>query len=335
MFGAGVPYRGAVVRPQLPPPPLLDAGWYPDPTGRYEARYWDGHKWSSHISHYGATGSDPILRARFDFWWLRTAFRLVMWGLVILAGWWAFDRFWPTDDRDLEADAELARSAVVDQGGLPPAWAPDARRALSPLALEVVDDAVEPAVCQPFVEIIADAADEPVAVAAWASPDRLRGVAEELIVWAGEEPAVRHLDRLRQAETGPCLGELWIGALADEGRPLVVTGTQAQIDPSFGSEALWWRLVGRLETGLPLDLFTDVVVVRVDRVVVTYRFASTLEPAAVDVQRDVIAAHVARIEELLAASEPDGDGENDDGDGEVPTPIGDLAEEAPSPGTDG
>lgn len=344
MFGAGVPYRVAVVRPQLPPPPLLDAGWYPDPTGRYEARYWDGRKWSSHISHYGATGSDPVLRARFDFWWLRAAFRLAMWGLVILAGFWAYDRFWPTDDRDLEADAELARTAVVNQQGLPAGWTPDARTALSPLSLEVVDGEVVPATCEPFVGIIDDAADEPVTVASWASADKVRGVAEELIVWADADPASRHLEELREPEAGPCLGELWVAALAEEERRLTVTAAQPQIDPSFGDEALWWRLVGQIESGLPLDLYTDVLVVRVDRVVVTYRFASTLEPVAVDVQRNVIAAHVGQIQLLLAAMafEAD-DGGDTDTDTDPDAPAGDdapadgvvPAEGAVPAGTDG
>jgi len=320
VFGAAVPYRVAVARPQLPPPPLLDPGWYPDPTGRYEARFWDGRRWSSHISHYGATGSDPILRARFDYWWLRVAFKMAMWGLVILAGFWAYDRFWPTDDRDLEADAELARSAVVNQRQLPEGWMPDARSALSPLSLEVVDGEVAPAACEPFTDLIDDGADEPVTVAAWASPDRVRGVAEEVVVWAGTDPATRHLEELREPEAGPCLGGLWAGALADEGRQLTVTAVQPQIDPSFGDEALWWRLVGQVETGLPLDLFTDVLVVRVDRVVVTYRFASAIDPVTADVQRNVIAAHVQQIRLLLAALEFEAE---EDGGG------GGSADEAP------
>lgn len=26
-------------------------GWYPDPSGRYEVRYWDGRSWTEHIAH--------------------------------------------------------------------------------------------------------------------------------------------------------------------------------------------------------------------------------------------------------------------------------------------
>jgi hypothetical protein len=35
------------------------AGWYPDPSGRYEMRYWDGEKWTEHVSRQGATYTDP------------------------------------------------------------------------------------------------------------------------------------------------------------------------------------------------------------------------------------------------------------------------------------
>jgi hypothetical protein len=35
------------------------AGWYPDPSGRYEMRYWDGDKWTEHVSRQGQTYTDP------------------------------------------------------------------------------------------------------------------------------------------------------------------------------------------------------------------------------------------------------------------------------------
>jgi hypothetical protein len=35
------------------------AGWYPDPSGRYEMRYWDGDKWTEHVSRQGQTFTDP------------------------------------------------------------------------------------------------------------------------------------------------------------------------------------------------------------------------------------------------------------------------------------
>ena len=84
-------------RPFFPPAPLLDEGWYSDPTGRYEARYWDGQKWTKHVSHYGATGTDPILRARFDRLWVRLALRVITWGATILIIYFLVKAFWPTE----------------------------------------------------------------------------------------------------------------------------------------------------------------------------------------------------------------------------------------------
>jgi hypothetical protein len=34
--------------------------WYPDPTGRYEQRYWDGSQWTEHVSSAGQQRSDPL-----------------------------------------------------------------------------------------------------------------------------------------------------------------------------------------------------------------------------------------------------------------------------------
>ena len=42
-----------------PPAPLPLAGWYPDPSGRFLTRYWDGRYWSDQV-HDGVTvSSDP------------------------------------------------------------------------------------------------------------------------------------------------------------------------------------------------------------------------------------------------------------------------------------
>lgn len=35
-------------------------GWYPDETGRHEYRYWDGARWTEHVSDRGVVGSDPF-----------------------------------------------------------------------------------------------------------------------------------------------------------------------------------------------------------------------------------------------------------------------------------
>jgi uncharacterized protein YxjI len=34
------------------------AGWYPDPLGRYELRYWDGRAWTAHVSTRGQASMD-------------------------------------------------------------------------------------------------------------------------------------------------------------------------------------------------------------------------------------------------------------------------------------
>ena len=36
------------------------AGWYPDPTGRHEMRYWDGYAWLDNVSNQGAAATDPL-----------------------------------------------------------------------------------------------------------------------------------------------------------------------------------------------------------------------------------------------------------------------------------
>lgn len=35
------------------------AGWYADPSGRYELRYWNGDKWTEHVSRAGQQSTDP------------------------------------------------------------------------------------------------------------------------------------------------------------------------------------------------------------------------------------------------------------------------------------
>src|SRR5262245_14391084 len=36
------------------------AGWYSDPTGNHELRYWDGYTWLDNVSDQGKTTSDPL-----------------------------------------------------------------------------------------------------------------------------------------------------------------------------------------------------------------------------------------------------------------------------------
>ena len=37
----------------------VPAGWYPDPSGRFELRYWDGSRWTEHVSRAGQQYTDP------------------------------------------------------------------------------------------------------------------------------------------------------------------------------------------------------------------------------------------------------------------------------------
>jgi hypothetical protein len=39
--------------------PTVPADWYKDPAGRYDYRYWDGAKWTEHVSRAGNVHKDP------------------------------------------------------------------------------------------------------------------------------------------------------------------------------------------------------------------------------------------------------------------------------------
>lgn len=39
--------------------PSVPAGWYADPAGRFELRYWDGGTWTEHVSRAGQQYTDP------------------------------------------------------------------------------------------------------------------------------------------------------------------------------------------------------------------------------------------------------------------------------------
>jgi hypothetical protein len=41
------------------PSPAVPAGWYADPAGRFELRYWDGGTWTEHVSRAGQQFTDP------------------------------------------------------------------------------------------------------------------------------------------------------------------------------------------------------------------------------------------------------------------------------------
>ncbi len=41
-------------------PTMMPAGWYTDPAGRHEYRYWDGANWTAQVSDGGVTASDSL-----------------------------------------------------------------------------------------------------------------------------------------------------------------------------------------------------------------------------------------------------------------------------------
>src|SRR6516165_7213418 len=41
-------------------PPMVPAGWYADPAGRHEYRYWDGTYWTAGVANGGITATDPL-----------------------------------------------------------------------------------------------------------------------------------------------------------------------------------------------------------------------------------------------------------------------------------
>lgn len=59
---AGVPAARSAVVPVQPAaaPPAPAAGWFPDPSGRHEHRYWDGRAWTEHVASGGQQRSDPV-----------------------------------------------------------------------------------------------------------------------------------------------------------------------------------------------------------------------------------------------------------------------------------
>jgi putative membrane protein len=58
--------RLARLHPTPPPaaqrstaPDAVPSGWYSDPSGRHELRFWDDDHWSEHVSNAGVTAIDP------------------------------------------------------------------------------------------------------------------------------------------------------------------------------------------------------------------------------------------------------------------------------------
>jgi hypothetical protein len=48
----------AAYQPAAAAAPAVPAGWYADPAGRFELRYWDGGTWTEHVSRAGQQFTD-------------------------------------------------------------------------------------------------------------------------------------------------------------------------------------------------------------------------------------------------------------------------------------
>ena len=52
--------RQETARAQRPSTSAPVPGWYPDPTARFDHRYWDGTNWTDHVSKAGQPTTDPV-----------------------------------------------------------------------------------------------------------------------------------------------------------------------------------------------------------------------------------------------------------------------------------
>jgi hypothetical protein len=57
--GSDSSWGGSVQQAATPATPAVPAGWYADPAGRFELRYWDGSAWTEHVSRAGQQYTDP------------------------------------------------------------------------------------------------------------------------------------------------------------------------------------------------------------------------------------------------------------------------------------
>ena len=56
---AAEPMAAAAPAPTPAPADAVPAGWYPDPSSRFALRYWDGTRWTEHVSRGGQQSTDP------------------------------------------------------------------------------------------------------------------------------------------------------------------------------------------------------------------------------------------------------------------------------------
>jgi Protein of unknown function (DUF2510) len=58
-WGSSTSAATQATTPTTPSTPNVPPGWYADPAGRYELRYWDGSAWTEHVSRAGQQYTDP------------------------------------------------------------------------------------------------------------------------------------------------------------------------------------------------------------------------------------------------------------------------------------
>ena len=58
-WGSSTAAATRATTPTTPSTPNVPPGWYADPAGRYELRYWDGSAWTEHVSRAGQQYTDP------------------------------------------------------------------------------------------------------------------------------------------------------------------------------------------------------------------------------------------------------------------------------------
>jgi hypothetical protein len=56
---AMAPISTPAYQPAASAAPAVPAGWYADPAGRFDLRYWDGGAWTEHVSRAGQQYTDP------------------------------------------------------------------------------------------------------------------------------------------------------------------------------------------------------------------------------------------------------------------------------------
>jgi hypothetical protein len=52
------PISTPAYQPAAAATPAVPAGWYADPAGRFDLRYWDGSAWTEHVSRAGQQYTD-------------------------------------------------------------------------------------------------------------------------------------------------------------------------------------------------------------------------------------------------------------------------------------